>query len=293
MGLNVQRNILMGYLQRFTDWLLYASLFAACCATGLCMATERLLIGETPSLLSALHTLVFGSTLLVYNVHFIIKRSTVALSDRYRWTRQFMRWHYIFSALGLVLCTGSIFFLNQNILLSCILLAVLSFAYSLPLLPFPGKKRLKDFGILKIIVLTGVWTIVTSVLPMFYWEKSLGDYPFEILLRFLFMFTLCIAFDIRDMQTDLDAGIYTLPNQIGLRNSYRLMDLMLLLFALLSVVQYLRYPSLQRLGGELVTTLCTRLVIDYARRQPSDKIYLGGIDGMMMLYAIFLLVPGT
>jgi len=279
------------HLRLFTDWLLYTSLFAACCATGLCMATERLLTGDIPALPGPLHVLVFGSTLLVYNVHFIMKRSTPQLSDRYSWTQRFRFWHYVFSAAGFLLCAGAVFFLPAAILWCCALLALLSFAYSLPLLPFRNKKRLKDFGRLKIVVLTGVWTIVTSVLPMLYWQKHVSDYPLEILLRFLFMFTLCVAFDIRDMQTDLEADIYTLPNLIGLRNSYRVMNAALLLFALLSVVQYLRYPSLLRLGGELLTVACTRLAITYTREHPSDKAYLAYIDGMMLLYAFFLLLP--
>jgi len=271
--------------------MLYTSLFAACCATGLCMATERLLTGGVPPFPSALHVLVAGSTLLVYNVHFIIKKSSAQLSDLYYWTQRYIWWHYFFSGLGLLLCLAGAWFLPGNILLCCGLLAVLAFTYSIPMLPFRGKKRLKDFGRLKILVLTGVWTIVTSVLPVLFWNKNISDYPFEILLRFLFMFTLCVAFDIRDMQTDLEAGIYTLPNLIGIRNSYRLMNAALILFALLSIVQYLRYPSLPRLTGELLTAACTRVAIIYTRKHPSDRAYLAYIDGMMLLYAFFLLIP--
>jgi 1,4-dihydroxy-2-naphthoate octaprenyltransferase len=178
----------------------------------------------------------------------------------------------------------------MQILIGCAVLAVLSFAYSLPILPLKNKRRLKDFGWVKILVLTLVWTIVTSVLPMLYWDVSLSAYPFEILIRFVFLFTLCVAFDIRDMQTDLEAGIATLPNLIGVKNSYRLMDVALVLFVLLSIIQYIRYPIAGRLAGEVITALATKLVINHSKTHSSDRVYLGLVDGMMLLYGLLMLL---
>jgi 4-hydroxybenzoate polyprenyltransferase len=254
------------------------------------MATERLILGEVPSLFNWLHVLVFGSTLMVYNVHYLVKRSTPEISDRFAWSQFHMLWHRVMFSIGFLGCFLSVFFVNWQILLGCVVLAALSFAYSLPLLPFKDKRRIREFGWIKILVLTLVWTIVTSVLPMLYWNVPLTAYPFEIVIRFVFMFTLCVAFDIRDMQTDLEAGIATLPNLIGVKNSYRLMDAALLLFVLLSLVQYIRYPIPSRLAGELAAALVTKLAINYSKRHSSDRIYLGLIDGMMLLYGLLLLL---
>jgi len=254
------------------------------------MATERLLIGHTPPLFTSLHVLVFGSTLVVYNTHHIIKKSTPLISDRFDWSQRYKHWNYIFCSAGLIMCIGSLFWLSGRIFLACIVLGVLSFAYSLPMLPFKDKRRIRDFGWIKILVLTSVWTIVTSMLPMLYWDKSLYDYPFEIVMRFAFMFTLCVAFDIRDMQTDLEADIFTIPNLIGIKNSYRLMNASIVLFSILSIIQYFRYQSVSRLIADLLTALITKLVIDYTRKYPSDKAYLGLVDGMMLLYGILVLL---
>lgn len=275
-------------LHTITDWLLYTSLFAALCAVGLCMGTEKLLLNETPQLYSPLHVLVAGSTLFVYNVHYLIKKSTPDVSDRFAWSQYHRQWHYIFVGLGIILCGFAIFQLPVNILYTCIILGVLSFSYSIPLLPFKDKKRLKDFGWIKITVLTTVWTIVTSVLPILYHGELLSKYPYEIMMRFVFMLTLCIAFDIRDMQTDLEAGIATLPNIIGVKGSYTVMSISMLLFIAMCFIQYFRYPSLSRLAAELVVAVCTKVVIDYARKHPSDRAYLGLVDGMMLMYAILV-----
>ncbi len=271
------------------NWVLYTSIFAATCAVGLCMSTERLLLNEGPPLYSGLHLLVFCSTLFVYNVHYLIKKSTPELSDRFGWSQHHRLWHYLLMSIGIIGCGISAFHLPQNILLVCVLLAVLSFSYSIPLLPFKDKKRLKDFGWIKILVLTAVWTIVTSVLPLLYHSRALADYPFEIMIRFVFMFTLCVAFDIRDMQTDMEAGIATLPNMIGIKGSYRVMSVSMILFIIMSMIQYARYPSVNRLIAEIIVAIATKLAIDYARKHPSDRAYLGLVDGMMLLYATLVL----
>lgn len=255
----------------------------------MCMATEKLITGTVPDIISPLHSLVFGSTLCVYNAHYLFKVSLPEVSDRFAWSQYHMIWHTGGLLTGMLCCIISLFFLSWHILLACIVLGILSFAYSLPLLPFANKRRFKDFGLLKIFLLTTVWTIVTSILPMLYWGKGIAGYPFEVMIRFVFMFTLCIAFDIRDMQTDMENRIFTLPNRIGLTNSYRLMDIALVLFVVLSVVQYVRYPSGQRLAGEAITAVCTKLVIVYTRKHQTDKAYLGLVDGMMFLYALLLL----
>lgn len=281
--------MLLNLIAKITNWILYTSLFAALCAVSLCMATERLVINAIPDIFSSLHILVFGSTLFVYNAHYLFKKSDEALSDRYAWSLHYKKWHYLFLISGALMSGLSLLFLSRSIFRACALLGVLSFAYSLPLLPFRNKRRIKDFGWIKIMVLTNVWTIVTSVLPILYWERHVLEFPFEILIRFVFMFTLCIAFDIRDMQTDMEAGIATLPNLIGLKSSYRLMHITLFFFVGLSIIQYARYPSYVRLSGELVTAIITWQVISYTRKHPSDRAYLGLVDGMMLVYGLLVL----
>lgn len=278
----------MIYLKKFTDWILYTSVFAALCAVSLCVATERLIIHHLPVLFSPLHQFIAGSTLMVYNAHFLFKRSLPKISDRYAWTKKYRYWHFIIFFIGIFLSAINLFSLSENILIACIILGALSFTYTLPILPF--NTRLRDSGLVKIITLTLVWTIVTSVLPMLYWQDSLTNFPFEIIMRFVFMFTLCIAFDIRDMQTDMNVSIRTLPNVLGLKNSYKLIHVSLLTFFILCMVQYIRYPDAGRLFGEIFIVILTKYAINYCKKYPSDKNYLGLVDGMMLLYGFVIVI---
>jgi 4-hydroxybenzoate polyprenyltransferase len=257
---------------------------------SLCMATERLITNTIPPIFNRLHFLVLGSSLVVYNVHRIFSRPYHAtrasnVKDKYR------PWYFIFFAIGLVLSVIGLVGLQWKMLVGCAVLGLFAFMYSLPLLPFKNKKRLREFGWLKILVLAGVWTIVTSILPFLYLGKNVTDYPFEIVLRFVFIFTLCIVFDIRDMKKDLENNIYTLPQKVGLSNSYRLINGTLILFCALSIFQYTRYPDAERLIGALLTAVITRLIIFYLKKNPTDRAYLGLADGVMLLYAFLVTSP--
>ena len=251
------------------------------------MATERLIDLATLPLITHLHVLVFGSTLLVYNAPRIIHlpRNKERPANAYR------NWHLFFFCTGGAMAIFGLYFMPLNIIITAILLSLFAFAYFLPILPFKNRKRLRDFGWLKIFVLAGVWTIATSVLPILYFQKSVVDYPFEILLRLSFIFTLCVVFDIRDMQIDLEHNIYTLPHKVGLQNSYRLINITLLLFVGLGVIQYIRFPVGERLAGVIITAMVTRLVADYLKKYPSERGYLVLADGLMLLYAILILIP--
>lgn len=277
----------MRIINAITDWLLYTSMFAALCAVSLCMATEQLILNELPRLFTPLHCFIAGCTMMVYNGHFLIKKTPLHISDRMRWTYSHLIWHYIVFIVGAITCSVTLFYLSYKLLIACVALGILSFAYTLPLLPF--KTQLRDYGWLKIITLTLVWTIVTSAIPIVHWEKSLNDFPFEILMRFMFMFVLCIAFDIRDMQTDTERSIKTLPNILGVKNSNLLINISLAVFLALCVIQYFRYPNMGRLVAEVALAFVARIAITYCNSHQSDKNYLGLVDGMMLLYGIVIM----
>lgn len=270
-------------------WILYTSCFAALCALGLCMATEQLLLGQKPPIVSALHGFVAANTLCIYNLHYYIKKIPPGISDRADWSAR-RRWiHPALIVAGAGLSFFCLFYLPLRVVAVSIGLGLLSLGYSLPVLPFPQKKRLKDWGILKLILLSAVWTCVTVLMPMFYYNKSFYAYEVEFLLRFVFMLPLCIAFDIRDMETDKENSIYTLPNAIGLNSSYRLMDVCLVVFCGLAVWQYFRYPVAVRLAGGFLIVILTKLVLVLSRKLRSDIFYLLAVDGMMLVYAAFIL----
>ncbi len=277
-------------MKRLVDWVLLTSTFTACCAMVLCMATERLVNDIQIPLFNQLDILVFGCTLLVYNVHQAIKKrqsSAVGLPALTVYHRQA---YTAMSVLGLLIALQGLPALSERMISIFLTLGLISFAYSLPLLPFKNKRRLRDFGWMKILSLAGVWTIVTSVLPMLYWQRHVADYPFEIIIRFLFIFSLCIIFDIRDLKTDIASNINTFPRIVGLQNSYRVINIVLVLFVLAGIAQYIRYPLWYRIMAVIVTAILTRFVAEYLKKVTSERAYLIYADGLMFVYALLVLL---
>jgi 1,4-dihydroxy-2-naphthoate octaprenyltransferase len=123
-----------------------------------------------------------------------------------------------------------------------------------------------------------------------YWHRPIASFPVVIILRFLFIFSLCVAFDVRDLESDAAAGIFTLPYRLGVRRADGLMHAALFLFAVLAIVQYVRYPNAARLIGEWGAALFAYWSIHYVRRRPSDFGYLLWVDGSMLVYGGVLIL---
>lgn len=277
----------MRFLQQFVDIIVATSIFTACCALGLYISTEQLVTPNVRSLLSAHHAMVFGSTLVVYNLPRLISRPY----GKPRLHQPLRKWYWAVFIAGITTTTIAVLYLPIATIGICALMAVPAFLYFLPALP-GRRKRLRDFGLLKIIVLTSVWTVATAILPMVSSNTSVLHYPFEIALRFIFIFALCVLFDIKDMQTDKANNINTLPHITGERRAYRLVYASLVVFVGLSLVQLLRHPEFpERPVAAIVTGLVTAVVAVYIHRMRSRVTFVAITDGMMLLYASIAVLP--
>jgi 4-hydroxybenzoate polyprenyltransferase len=278
-------------MKKLLDWFLLTSSLTAFCAMGLCMATERLINDIPIPWFNQLDLLVFGCTLIIYNLHkAVIKRHSVEVGLP-KLTAHHRLVYTLMSFIGFFIASiGFRAVLSEQMLVAFATLGLISFAYSLPLLPFKTKRRLRDYGWLKILSLASVWTIVTSVLPMIYWQRHISDHPFEIIVRFLFIFTLCILFDIRDVKDDSASKINTFPQMVGIGNSYWVINISLILFIAAGIAQYLQYPVWERLLAVVITAILTRIVAEYLKTHNSERNYLVYADGVMIVYSLLVLL---
>lgn len=104
--------------------------------------------------------------------------------------------------------------------------------------PFLGgfQKNLRNVSYLKIFIVSGVWSGVTTIIP-FLLNKGQLDISIILLFfqRMLLVLVLILPFEIRDMQLDLK-HIKTLPQKIGIEQTKKL-GFVLLLFSL--VIEFL------------------------------------------------------
>ena len=252
---------------------LRSGLFVSACAAALGFETS-LIAGVAPQP-ARFYAFIFFATWASYRTHSLRRRPGLSAA-----TVATTRGVFVVAAALLALLPAAMW-------PAIALLALLAWGYSRPALP--GLPRFREFGVAKILILSAVWTVTTTYLPLV--DRAIGAGPLALLLvrRFLFLFALCVAFDIRDHLADARAGIRTLPVRLGVSRCYALARLTLLAFAIL--VFFGPAVSRGRAAGPielalLVSAIATWFAIEFSRRAArSTWYYLGFIDGMMLLQA--------
>lgn len=230
---------------------------------------------------------VFNATLVQYNLHYVTKKPTAVQTPRLLWSLRNKRLHRLFIALGTAMILISFFHFHVTQFIVLAVLGVITLLYSFPVRFFGAKKRLKDYGIAKIVVLSLTWTIVTVWLPVIGMEYDSVTFFFVLIKRFLFMFVLCMVFDIRDRAADEAEGIRTIPVIMGTARAYRFAFYLLALFALIAVGESMLLSHLFWIPL-LLSAVVTAFVIQYSKRNMSDVTCLLLVDGMMLLQSVLV-----
>lgn len=222
-------------------------------------------------------------------MHYLFKSIAVENSDRLTWSLKNKNIHKILIAVGVVLIVYSLFSFHLRHFIFLVALGAISFLYSFPFLPFTNKKRIKDFGLAKIVTLSLLWTLVTVWFPID--EANLTGFSFQLIFlrRFIFIFILCLLFDIRDTEIDRRENIATLSVKLGIKKAYLLCYLLLTMFVALSLIQYFHLPDTNQFITMLLSALTTAIAIEYSKKNNSDVVYLALIDGMMLLQALLVI----
>ena len=274
------------FIKKIAEFILFSSIFIAACAVSLCIETNILL--DLPLNSFSFYCFVFGATLVQYNLHYSMKKVAVKNSERLSWTLRNKNLHFILLITGCLLILFSFFSFHLQHFLILGVLGCIAFLYSFPFLPFGKKKRIKDYGYIKIITLSLLWTLVTVWLPVSNLSVNAGLFAFVFVKRFVFMFILCLLFDIRDIEIDDKENIKTLAVMLGKKKSYALSYYLLVLFVGLSVIQFFFYPQMVFLLAMLVSSVLTWIIIELTKKTNSDFIYLAGVDGMMLVQAVLV-----
>jgi 4-hydroxybenzoate polyprenyltransferase len=274
------------YLKKLLEFILFSSIFISACAVGFCIETNILL--GLPLNSFSFYCFVFGATLLQYNLHYSTKKIAVKNSERLRWSHNNKKVHFFLLIVGALLIFFSFFsfHLKHFLILGC--LAAISFLYSFPFLPLGKKRRIKDYGLLKIVTLSLLWTLVTVWFPVNTLPVNELLFMFVFGKRFIFMFILCLLFDVRDIEIDRKEKINTLPVMLGRKKSYNLSYGLLVVFLAITLLQYFYLPQLSFFIAMVLSALITFIMIERTKKTNTDFIYLAGIDGMMLLQALLV-----
>ena len=276
--------------KKIAEFILFSSIFIAACAVALCIETNLLL--HLPLNTISFYCFVFGATLAQYNLHYLVKTTAVKNSVRLSWSLKNKGLHKILLAIGILLILFSFFSFRLHHFIILAVIGLVAFLYSFPAIPIGNKKRIKDYGFVKIITLALLWTLVTVWFPVVNSSFDKNIFAFVFFKRFVFMFVLCLLFDVRDIEIDQAENIKTVAVLLGKKKSYYLGYISLIVFIVLSLLQFNYYGDSGVLITMLVSAFITYLTVEITKKSNSDFVYLAAIDGMMLLQAFLVYLIG-
>ena len=250
------------------------------------------LLAATP-LHSGFYCFLFFSTLTSYSFHWYFTTAEAPFTGRMLWLRQHQKVHLALFCLSLV---ATIYFFTF-LLASWFWLipaAVMTFLYSAPKIPLPAFKELRKIAIGKTAFLAFIWTYATTALPLVIAQQPFtATIWFFICSRFCLLYAICILFDYRDRNYDMENGIRSLITWLSPRKVFQLFRLSLILCLLFTGLMFFNGFSLISFIILIAPVFITAALKNRSIRQPTDPLYYFVLDGVMafsaVLYAIYSL----
>ena len=225
---------------------------------------------------------IFYATITGYN---FVKYAGVAKFYHMSLTKS-MRLIQLFSFFSFCMLVYYGLKLSTNTLLYFIPFGLLTIVY---IVPFLGgfQKNLRKVSYLKIFIVAGVWSGVTSTIPLLVGEYQIeNDILLLFIQRMLFILVLILPFEIRDMHLDFK-HIKTLPQKIGVEKTKKV-GFVLLLFSL--TMEFLLTASFT--SKNIFLTICSVLLFLLMRSsQNQTKFYSSfWVESLPILWWVLLLI---
>lgn len=205
---------------------------------------------------------------------------------------QFMLQHSLVTQLLVLmyaLISGILFFfIPGSVQFALLVSGLISLGYILPLV---FKKRLRDLGNAKIILISIVWALL-PILSNLKFSHLTGN-SLLFIEHFLFIFALTIPFDVRDQDLDKKAKVSNLANKLGISKLEKLMLGCLLLASTIAFFLYLSEIYKQQVFIAMILFyLLLYLSIQNLTNRKPEWYYLFYLDGLIavkgLLYFISL-----
>lgn len=187
------------------------------------MVFSTFLMNGLPISLTPFTVFITMATYLLYNFHRFSFRINIYNIKKLKFVDDeivLSSLEKTFYLIATIILIGSIFFLKRQIFPFLIPLVLLTLSYSIPFIKLSNKLiTLGEIPLVKTPVLALVWGISTTIIPLVEQNINLSSsfIGLQVLSRTLFVFALCIPFEIRDIVSDKNKNIRTLPVVHGIK----------------------------------------------------------------------------
>lgn len=269
-------------IKTWAHFLLFSNIFISVCAASMAAGTY-LLLNATVNWIFIVF--VFSSTLALYNLPvFIPGNFSSGGSERHQWVFAQKKMLMFICLIAAVISGTLLLFFPIKFMFWFAPVAILSVAYFFP------QTQLRGIAVVKTIVVAFVWTCTTAVFPLLLnsgFDRHCFNEPNATILlqNFLFVFPLCLVFNVRDIEADKRVGVRTLPVIYGVKFTIAVCLVFLAVFIALVILS----PFLEDAqAGLLLSGLLASFLILYASDKRSDIYYTLWIDGMILVQVILL-----
>ena len=276
------------FIRDLVNLLIYGGSFIGLCAA--CITALSLeLTGKTDQYLQYIY-FIGAATASLYSAHRVIGLSKLAhikSSERYDVIRQYKTHIWIYCVIWIAVTFWLFIPLASfSLILWLIPGGSIGAAYVIPFLA--GKKRLRDLGWGKILMIGWSWGWLTSFIPLWYFaEVPLQMAIVNALERMIFIIVLTIPFEVRDLQVDQSIGLITMPEKLGRKKTYRITVMFCVLIILLSGIISFHYINPPYPIAMALSSLVVLPLLKYSYSIADDFYFAGLIDGLM-IFALLL-----
>ena len=219
---------------RFIQLIIYPSVWVAAAIASLGIYTQEVLeLGHNWQAIA----LIFATALIPYNLDRIFDSYVQKIPDSK--AQVFFRQPYIWVLLATATVATAILLYNAPSRVRYVSLAgIVPLLYGTPLFPWKRQSqwqwyRLKDIPGSKAWIVGSILTYAAIALPISY---AAAEFDFKATILTLFMFVFIVtnshAFDIRDIPSDREKGVVTLPIMAGVKGAKIILTAMNLLLLL-------------------------------------------------------------
>ncbi len=279
---------------KLLSFIINTNIFISLAAVGLSVETQ-VQLGLQPAFHPYLF-IIFFATIFEYNLHrliTVIKNPQALEDDKHKWVKSFPLAFYLLVGLSVAGFVTAVLFAKREVLLTLLPIGLVTLLYSLPVVRFKKRFfRLRDLPLVKIFLISLVWSATTVLLPVIQSGTGFDSRHIAAMLaeRFLFVFSITIPFDIRDMAADKGSGLNTLPLMFGEKRSLLLADATLALFLLIALPHCVAMNQVFLLPALIISAVSTYIFIHHVNMQKLRFYHYFILDGTMLLQSLLVYI---
>ncbi|MBI1265983.1 MAG: hypothetical protein GC193_00995 [Cryomorphaceae bacterium] len=270
-------------MQRLLKILIYSNIWVAL-GSGL-LATETFALANQP--FNGMVILqIFAASFVVYNLQRLVKSKQYAVHSQ---AALFTEKNKSLLFLAIAVCCLFLLFspwpITADLLILGFSLLAVSALYVVRIFPANGKlKSLREFPVVKVFVVTAVWAVATTILPLL-----LSDTPMPngseamVFERWCYFMAITIPFDIRDMLVD-DPSNKTIPQLVGEKKARNIASAFILAMVVANVFRLnAGWLSIASFASLVFVAVLSLWLIMKSKPGTDNLLFAGWLDGTMII----------